>query len=296
MTAKKNVHRPTRTDNSAATVNEEKGQALNCRCPAQSTCALQWRCLLGPRQIDWRRYTFGNLSMKGSRPDSKTAHPDSYRSTAKPTLEYTFTMTLTHWADTLSALVNSLRFDPFYAAISQNFADDEARRRDALARYFDYSMSEGTRLGRVVVWPVQSVGAAVWLLPVEDSELDRESEARAAFLSHTMGTRGADAYRRIIDFMKPRAYEAVDESAWYLSIVGVAPSAQSQGIGTRLIAPTLAEADDAGVECYLETFDSRNLRFYQRLGFSALATHVEPVTAATYTIMSRHPMTKVRSG
>jgi GNAT superfamily N-acetyltransferase len=205
-------------------------------------------------------------------------------------------MTLTHCADTLSALVDSLRFDPFYEAISQDFADDEVRRRDALARYFDYSMGEGTRLGRLVVWPVQSVGAAVWLLPVEDSELDRESQAKAAFLTHTMGIRGADAYRRIIDFMRPRASAAIDESAWYLSIVGVAPSAQGQGIGARLIEPTLAEADNAGVECYLETFDTRNLRFYQRLGFSALATHLEPVTAATYTIMNRHPMTRARSG
>jgi hypothetical protein len=47
-------------------------------------------------------------------------------------------------------------------------------------------------------------------------------------------------------------------------------------IGARLIEPTLREADEAGVNCYLETFDSRNLRFYQRLGFSAVGSHGEP--------------------
>jgi GNAT superfamily N-acetyltransferase len=101
-----------------------------------------------------------------------------------------------------------------------------------------------------------------------------------------------DAYRRIIDFMRPLAAAAVVESAWYLSIVGVTPSAQGQGIGKRLIEGTLAEADAAGVDCYLETFDRRNPAFYQRLGFSVVSSHGEPVTGATYSIMLRSPKTR----
>ena len=120
----------------------------------------------------------------------------------------------------------------------------------------------------------------------------RRSKAKAEFLAAALGVTGADAYRRIVDFMRPRASAAVAESAWYLSIVGVTPSAQGQGIGSRLIEPTLAEADDAGVDCYLETFDYRNPRFYQRLGFSAVGSHAEPVTGATYTIMRRSPATR----
>jgi hypothetical protein len=56
--------------------------------------------------------------------------------------------------------------------------------------------------------------------------------------------------------------------------------------------PTLDDADDAGVECYLETFDRRNPGFYQRLGFSAVGSHAEPVTGATYTLMRRNPKTR----
>jgi GNAT superfamily N-acetyltransferase len=193
---------------------------------------------------------------------------------------------------TVAALVDSLRYDPFYDAITEDFADNEERRREALARYFDYAMSEGARMGRLVVWPDPFVGAAVWLLPAETSVHDAEAKAKAEFLAVALGANGGDAYRRIVEFMRPRALAAVAESAWYLSIVGVAPSAQGRGIGTRLIEPTLAEADDAGVDCYLETFDGRNLSFYQRLGFSAAGSHVEPVTAATYTIMLRKPKTR----
>jgi GNAT superfamily N-acetyltransferase len=201
-------------------------------------------------------------------------------------------MTTSNSRVTVAALVDSLRYDPFYVAITQEFAHDEARRRQALARYFDYSMSEGARMGRLVIWPDESVGAAVWLLPAERRVYDTETQAKAEFLAEALGPLGAGAYRRIIDFMRPRASAAVGESAWYLSIVGVTPSAQGQGIGRRLIEPTLAEIDAAGVDCYLETFDSRNPRFYQRLGFSDAGSHAEPVTGATYTIMRRSPATR----
>jgi predicted N-acetyltransferase YhbS len=76
----------------------------------------------------------------------------------------------------------------------------------------------------------------------------------------------------------------------------VTPSAQGRGIGARLIEPTLAEADAAGALCYLETFDDRNPRFYQRLGFSAVGSHEEPVTSSPYTIMIRRPKPVSRSG
>jgi GNAT superfamily N-acetyltransferase len=129
-------------------------------------------------------------------------------------------------------------------------------------------------------------------LPVKTSAYDAEAKAKAEFLAAALGAPGRDAYRHIIDFMRPRAAAIVAETAWYLSIVGVMPSAQGQGIGKRLIEPTLADADDAGVDCYLETFDRRNPGFYQRLGFSAVASHAEPVTGATYTIMLRNPKSR----
>jgi GNAT superfamily N-acetyltransferase len=207
----------------------------------------------------------------------------------KSTFEYNLVVTRRNSPDTLKALVDALRFDPFYVAISQSFGDDEVRRREALAGYFDYSMNEGECRGRLVVWPDPSVGAAVWLLPGAGSVSGADSGAKATFLTEVLGTQGAENYHRIIDFMRPRASAVIDASAWYLSIVGVAPSAQGQGVGARLIEATLAEADEAGARCYLETFDSRNPRFYQRLGFSAVESHVEPVTASAYTIMTRNP-------
>lgn len=54
---------------------------------------------------------------------------------------------------------------------------------------------------------------------------------------------------------------------WYLEVVGVDPTARGLGIGTRLLEPVLARADEAGQPCYLETMTERNVAWYRGLGF-----------------------------
>jgi GNAT superfamily N-acetyltransferase len=71
------------------------------------------------------------------------------------------------------------------------------------------------------------------------------------------------------------------------------PRLRVQGLGRKLLEPTLEEADRAGVTCYLETFSQRNLSFYQRLGFAAAARFTEPTTGAEYTVMVRHARERV---
>jgi GNAT superfamily N-acetyltransferase len=187
------------------------------------------------------------------------------------------------------ALVDSLCDDPFYVAITEEHSGDEVRRRDALGQYFDYSLSEGARIGRCVIASDGAPAAAVWLLPTDSTQRQAESRAKAAFLSAALGHKGAQNYHRIIEFMSPRAQSLVSSAAWYLSIVGVSPAAQGQGVGARLLKGTLTEADDVGAQCYLETFSARNLLFYGRLGFKVLASYEEPITSAEYFIMHRMP-------
>jgi GNAT superfamily N-acetyltransferase len=198
-------------------------------------------------------------------------------------------MNHSHPESAINALTESLIGDPFYLAISDEFRNDPARRRDVLARYFDYSMTESAAAGRLLVWPDPPVAAAVWSLPQDAANAQWLAEKKAEFVREALGSRGAEAYHRIIGFMAPRAASVIEETAWYLSIVGVSPAAQGRGIGASILAPTLAEADAAGVTCYLETFDRRNPAFYERLGFAAIGNHFEPTVGADYAIMCRYP-------
>ena len=186
-----------------------------------------------------------------------------------------------------AAAVSALERDPFYRCITAEFAADDVRRRAALAAYFDYAIRQGTRIGRVVHLEAADIGVAVWLLPQSDEVQARERLLKRACLHGVLGESGCESYIRIVEYMSARARSVVGSDSWYLSIVAVAPQAQGRGLGARLLAPTLAEADAANAVCYLETFNPRSLHFYQRLGFVTRAQFDEPTTRARYAVMVR---------
>ena len=191
-------------------------------------------------------------------------------------------------ADPASAsAVAALEDDPFYRSICAPHLTD--RRRAVLSRYFDYSIQEGHLLGRSVHLADEARGVAVWLLPQSPESKRQAAQQKRAFLESTLSAEGYANYYRIREFMSAKSASLVDDSAWYLSIIAVDPTMQGQGLGRKLLEPTLAEADRAGAICYLETFGESNLGFYQRPGFVAAGRFIEPTTAADYTLMIRHP-------
>lgn len=185
------------------------------------------------------------------------------------------------------AAAAALESDPFYRCITAQFAADEARRRAVLSAYLDYSIGQGKRIGRVVHLEEADLGVAIWLLPQTDEVRKRERAHRHEFLGPLLGESGCTNYHRMVDYMSARASALIPIDAWYLSIVAIAPHAQGRGLGARLLASTLAEADAARAVCYLETFSSRSRRFYERLGFVAQGEFPEPTSGARYAILTR---------
>lgn len=190
-------------------------------------------------------------------------------------------------AQASSALAESLIDDPFYWAITDDFGTEVTARKHALSRYFHYSLAEAERTGRCVVAPDPTLGASAWLLPRSPEVDAAESAAKFEYLASVLGPRGMENYYRIVRYMAPLAAGVIPCGAWYLSIIGILPSAQGRGLGAALLLCTLAEASHAHVPCYLETFSPRNLRFYERLGFCRVANHVEPTTNKEYVVMLR---------
>jgi GNAT superfamily N-acetyltransferase len=181
----------------------------------------------------------------------------------------------------------ALEDDPFYRAICGKFAEDEARRRETLARYFDYSIREGQEIGRCAHLEEAALGVVVWLLPQPAEGQRQAGEKKRAFLKATLDAKGFTNYYRMVEFMSGKAAPLVPRDAWYLSIVAVDPAAQGRGFGRKLLEPTLAEADRMGAASYLETFSLRNVSFYERLGFATKARFLEPTTGAEYAVMVR---------
>ena len=57
---------------------------------------------------------------------------------------------------------------------------------------------------------------------------------------------------------------------WHLGPVGVLPSHQGKGIGTKLLSRFCQEADACLSPAYLETDTDKNVRFYERFGFEVV--------------------------
>ncbi len=57
---------------------------------------------------------------------------------------------------------------------------------------------------------------------------------------------------------------------YYLEYIGVDPACQGKGLGSQLLAHLAAQADQAGVGCYLENANPNNLPFYARAGFEVI--------------------------
>lgn len=190
-------------------------------------------------------------------------------------------------AATLDALAEALHPDPFYAALTPEAEADPASWCEPLRAYFAYAMEEAYKYGVVEPAEPDHAGVAIWLLPQADGVAEQIQQTKNAALRNILSSRGFENYIAMVEAMAPHAEQVVPRNAWYLSILGIAPTLQGQGIGARLVAPTLAQADARRVPCFLETFNARTIRFYERAGFRVVSQHAENVTETNYWIMVR---------
>jgi GNAT superfamily N-acetyltransferase len=62
----------------------------------------------------------------------------------------------------------------------------------------------------------------------------------------------------------------------YLAAIGVRPELQGRGLGSALLGPGLAYADEHGLPAYLESSNARNVPLYERHGFTVTGEHHLP--------------------
>jgi len=187
------------------------------------------------------------------------------------------------------ALYDALTEDAFYMAMESSVAGGPDQRREAMLRYYDYSMREAREYGHLYLPSGKAFGISIWSKPV-NADLSRQvSNQKKAFLGKYMGYASLSKYREITEFMAEQTAPVVPPDSWYLSIVGIAPAFQGGGLGGSLIRPILNRTDELGSHTFLETFTPRNIHFYERLGFKDTAGFLEPATGVEYRVMIREP-------
>lgn len=140
----------------------------------------------------------------------------------------------------------------------------------------------GLRYGRT--WVTDDARAvAVWTTPEQDPSPGFTEVG--PLIEELAGDRAPAfaAAQRALDPHRP------SEPVWFLATVGVAPDAQGQGLGGVVVAAGLEAADRAGHPAFLETSSERNVRFYERLGFTVTAEVELPDDGPRTWCMRRQP-------
>jgi ribosomal protein S18 acetylase RimI-like enzyme len=149
---------------------------------------------------------------------------------------------------------------------------DPARRARVLRRFFAATARDALAFGAVdaAVEDDRLLGVAVWLPPgAFPWSARRKLRITPTMLAVALAGPGAfPRFARLganTERLHPR------DRHWDLETMGVAPSAQGKGVGSRLLAPGLARADAERLPCYLTTARGENLGFYRRFGFEVEA-------------------------
>ncbi|MDJ0673879.1 MAG: GNAT family N-acetyltransferase [Calothrix sp. MO_167.B42] len=125
------------------------------------------------------------------------------------------------------------------------------------------------------------VGAAFWFPP--QSKID--SDAIGGFLQQTISGQRQQEIFAVLEQME--SYHP-HEPHWYLAILGVEASHQSQGYGSALMRHKLEECDRTNTIAYLESSKPKNIPFYEKHGFKVIG-EIQAGESPTIFPMLRYP-------
>lgn len=181
---------------------------------------------------------------------------------------------------------------------------DEATRAQVLPHVMGVTTQLGHQYGEVYTTPDAVQGAAVWL-PPQDSWVGPLrtvarwmlaaalfGEARLLLGPMKVGLGGIRRFVSVSNHFEELRKRDVPPQHWYLSVLGIEPERQGQGIGSCLIQPVLARADSERLPCYLETTRERNVPFYQRHGFEVVVEDDLPNGGPRFWTMKRGPQNR----
>jgi len=175
--------------------------------------------------------------------------------------------------------------DPMFTYIFPN----AERRLAPLGRFMRAALRYGVLYGEVATTS-SNAGTALWLIPNQtDVTPPRMVHSGMALLPITIGVSAFRRFLNVVSYGEQVHSAMVREPHWYLLNLAVDPSYWRRGIGSALIAPVLARADQDQQACYLETNNPDNLPFYARHDFEIVHTGQIPSGGPAFWGLLRKP-------
>lgn len=135
------------------------------------------------------------------------------------------------------ALYDALKHDPFYKAMEESVTI--CLGQEGMLRYMDYSIGEGERYGELFIPEHHPYGISIWSKPLSPGQSHKQHHEKENFLRRQMGEKSLETYHAIVGFMTDKSTFLISRRYWYLSIIGILPEYQGQGLGANLVTAIL---------------------------------------------------------
>jgi GNAT superfamily N-acetyltransferase len=187
-----------------------------------------------------------------------------------------------------NVLAEAFRDDPGFVIIEP----DSSRRARLLPVFFaNFVAASLAEDADIVVAGEPVAGVASWFGP------DRFGPSPDALGAHGFGDvaalAGEDALGRLLALvgqLEQEHAELIDGLHFRLEFFGVLPAAQRTGIGSSLMKHGHRRADEQGLPCYLETFTTTNVNYYQRRGYNLVREFAVARNVRAYAMVRPAPV------
>lgn len=132
------------------------------------------------------------------------------------------------------------------------------------------------------------VGVAFWKFPDQDDpSISVKTLGKIFPLLFSSYPIGYIRARTIIAQQETLHQKYANKPHYYLDNIGVLPSAQGQGMASRLIRPFLEMADQQKVSAYTDTVTRSNVALYDHFGFQCMEERLVQGTGITIWALRR---------
>jgi hypothetical protein len=166
---------------------------------------------------------------------------------------------------------------------------DAHTRRSVLSWFFTSVAIRTSRLCGDIYTNSNLDGGALWISP--GAELTVRHAVRTELLSMPCKLDRSSITRwiNVSRYLDSIRRQLADEVHWYLLALGTDPSITGIAVRKTLIAPVLATADWDLRSCYVETFQEKDLAFYEQCGFRIVGAGRIPNGGPSFWALLRPP-------
>jgi len=170
---------------------------------------------------------------------------------------------------------------------------DASVRLSALTWFFDSVAIHASRLCGEVYTTANVDGGVLWIRPGAELTIRKAVKTEILSLPFEMDRSTVRRWTRVMGYLDTVRRSLADTPHWYLVALGTEPSRNAPAIYGRLLNPVLTEADWDLRPCYVETFDERDLPFYEQQGFRITGAGEIPNGGPNFWTLIRPPLHRI---